>query len=90
MADVPKRWGLGELGLTGRMNGRAELEIVLAKEGVDLSGSSGTATIEGGSLQGIPVKSLHLTMRGDGQELRYDTASGSSGRPPGVPGPHYS
>ena len=79
VADAPPAWKLGELGLSGgKMSGRADLNVVLTPGLVDLSGSSGQATIRDGVLQGIPVKSLKLVMSAEGDELRYDTADAGS------------
>ncbi len=76
VADTPEAWQLQELQLTGRLTGTAALRVVLEPDGgADLSGSSGEATIEGGSLGGIPVKSLKLTMSAEGTDLRYDTGA---------------
>ena len=46
---------------------------MLAPAGVDLSGSSGEAVVEGGTIQGIPVKLLRLAMHATGGDLKYDT-----------------
>lgn len=73
VADVPPSWQLREAGITGLLTGTAELHVVLSPAGADLSGSTGEAVIEGGAIQGIPVKSLRLVMHAEGDELQYDS-----------------
>lgn len=71
---APAAWQLGELQATGRMSGKAHLLATL-QPGFepDLSGSSGEAIIEGGTFQGIPIKSLKLEMTAEGADLQYGT-----------------
>lgn len=70
---TPKLWQLDKAGITGRLTGTVALRAQLYPERVDLSGSTGTATIENASIQGIPVKSLRLAMHARGGVLEYDT-----------------
>ena len=73
MADVPPSWQLGEAGITGLLTGKAKLHVVLSPAGADLSGSTGEAVIEGGAIQGIPVKSLRLVMHAEGDDLQFES-----------------
>jgi translocation and assembly module TamB len=75
VAKAPKSWQLGEAGLTGRLTGKARVRAMLAADGVDLTGSSGDAVVEGGTVEGIPVKSLRLVMHAEGNDLKYETGS---------------
>ena len=78
VADAPKSWQLDEAGITGLLTGKVDLHAVLDPKGVDLSGSSGEAVVEGGTIQGIPVKSLKLVMRARGDDLQFATKSPGS------------
>lgn len=77
---TPKSWQLGEAGITGLLTGKVQLHALLDPSGIDLSGSSGEAVVEKGSVQGIPFKSLKLAMHAKGGDLQYDTKSPSSAR----------
>jgi translocation and assembly module TamB len=72
VADAPEKWQLGEAGITGRLTGKARLKVALTDRGADLSGSSGEAVIEGGTIEGIAVKSLRLVMHAEGDDLKYE------------------
>ena len=79
VAKAPKAWQLDEAGILGRLSGSARLKVLLDPRGVDLSGSTGEGEVIGGSIQGIPVKTLKLVMRADGNDLQYETkVSGNS------------
>lgn len=78
VARAPRSWQLDQLGATGRLTGEAHLKVALGTEETDLTGTTGEAVIEGGTLQGIPVKSLRLVMRAEGQELHYETPRASA------------
>lgn len=78
VAETPKTWQLDEAGITGLLTGKGHLLAKLDPAGVDLSGTSGEAVVEKGSIQGIPVKSLRLVMHAEGSDLRYDTRSRES------------
>jgi translocation and assembly module TamB len=82
VADTPARWRLGELGVTGRLTGRACMHAVFRPEAVDMSGTTGEASVEEGTIQGIPFKSLRLVMSAKGKDLHYETpkAGGRSSR----------
>lgn len=73
VADTPSTWQLDELGVTGRLTGHARLHAVLRPETVDLSGSTGHAVVEEGTIQGIPFQSMRLGMSAQGRDLRYDS-----------------
>src|SRR5207248_811418 len=73
VAKTPPSWQLDEAGITGLLTGRVHLRAVLNGDDVDLSGSTGDAVVEKASIQGIPVKSLHLAMHAHGNTLEYDT-----------------
>ena len=73
VAKAPPSWQLGEVGATGRLSGRVDLKVALAPVGPDLTGTTGRAVIEDGSLQGIPIKSLSLGLKADGNDLQYET-----------------
>ena len=77
VADAPEAWQLGEVGLTGTMAGQVHLVVDLGDSGVDLSGTTGQATVTDGTLGGIPVKSLKLNMTAEGEELQYESTSAS-------------
>ena len=79
VTKAPKSWQLDEVGATGRLTGQAHLVASFPSEGADLTGSSGRAVIEGGTLQGFPVKSLRLSMRGDKQDLQYSDEAEKKG-----------
>jgi translocation and assembly module TamB len=78
VSQTPSSWQLQEIAATGRLTGKARLVVVMNPNGADLTGSSGEAVLEGGTVQGIPVKSLRLTMRADGNDLQYDTSQPSA------------
>ncbi len=73
VTKAPKSWQLGEVDATGRLSGRVDLKVALDSDGPDLTGTAGRAVIEDGSFQGIPVKSLGLGLRADGNDLQYET-----------------
>jgi translocation and assembly module TamB len=77
VADAPRSWQLEESGVTGRLTGKVQLLALLKEQGVDLSGTTGEAIVEGGELQGLPFKRMKLVVEGSGRELRY----GRSGPP---------
>ena len=77
VADVPLSWQLHEAGITGLLTGTANLHVLLTPAGADLSGSTGEAIVEGGAIQGIPVKSLRLVMHAEGDDLQFDSKSPS-------------
>jgi len=78
VADAPKSWQLDEAGLTGRLSGDVRLLALLTPGGVDLSGTSGDAVVESGTIQGIPFKSLKLVMKASGNDLQYGTSQGKT------------
>jgi translocation and assembly module TamB len=59
------------------LTGWVKLHVVLAESGPDLSGSSGEAIVEKGTIQGIPFKTLKLAMQAHGQDLQYNTKPAS-------------
>jgi translocation and assembly module TamB len=73
VTKAPASWQLGEVGATGRLSGRVDLKVALDPSGPDLTGTAGRAVIEDGSFQGIPIKSLSLGLRADGNDLQYET-----------------
>jgi translocation and assembly module TamB len=81
VAQAPASWQLDEAGLTGRLTGKTHLLVVLDPKGADLTGSTGDAQLSGGTLQGIPVKSLTLQMSAEGQDLHYESDSPSASAP---------
>ena len=87
VADAPRSWQLDEVGATGRLSGKVQLAARLAPAGVDLSGTTGDAVLEGGKLQGIPFKSLRLSLTARGNDLRYESPRGDSSSNPPVPAP---
>ena len=88
-ARAPAKWQLAEAGFTGgRLSGRADLKAVLDRGDFDLTGTTGEATITGATLQGIPVKSLRLNLKAEGEDLQYATdadASASASASPANP-----
>ncbi|GAC1470850.1 MAG: hypothetical protein NVSMB9_16380 [Isosphaeraceae bacterium] len=88
VVKTPRSWQLDEAGVTGFLTGKAKLVVLLAPGGVDLSGTTGDAVVEGGTIQGLPFKSMKLVMDARGTDLRYDSPKGppstgptSEGRP---------
>ncbi len=73
IADAPKSWQLDEAEVTGLLTGKVQLKAQLKPDGVDLSGTSGQAVVEKGTIQGIPFTSLKLAMSARGNDLRYET-----------------
>ena len=73
VTKAPPSWQLGEVGATGRLSGNIDLKVGLAPSGPDLTGTVGRAVIENGSFQGIPIKSLALGVKADGNDLQYAT-----------------
>jgi translocation and assembly module TamB len=80
VADAPKKWQLDEAGLTGRLTGKVKLRAALAAAGADLSGTSGEGVVEGGTIQGIPFKTLRLAMQASGHDLQYNTKAAGEAR----------
>ncbi len=78
VVKTPKSWQLSEAAITGLLTGKVLLRALLEPTHVDLSGSSGQAIVENGTIQGIPVKSLRLAMHAQGSDLQYDTKSPDS------------
>jgi len=71
-ADAPPSWHLDRFGVEGgRLTGSAHLKMVLEPDGADLTGSTGDATITGGTLHGIPVKAVRLVLRGESADGRH-------------------
>jgi translocation and assembly module TamB len=87
VADTPSRWQLDEAGVTGLLTGKVKLHAVVGDGSVDLSGTTGTAVVEGGTLAGIPVKSLSLSMTASGDDLRYSKPGEKSSGLLGPSGP---
>ena len=87
VTKAPPAWNLGALGVTGRLSGEARVHATMSPDGVDLSGSSGKAVVTGGTIQGIPVKSLTLIMNAKGGELRYDSTKDASSNAVSPPDP---
>ncbi len=73
VTKAPAAWQLGELGATGKLTGKVDLRVALPPAGVDLTGTAGEAVIENGSFQGIPIKSLSVTMKASGGDLQFET-----------------
>jgi translocation and assembly module TamB len=73
VAETPKSWQLDEAGITGLLTGKVRLKAILDPKGVDLSGTSGEAVVEGGTIKGIPVKSLRLVMHAEKDDLQFET-----------------
>ncbi len=71
VADAPRSWQLYEAEVTGLLTGKVHLHAVLDPKGIDLSGSSGEAVVEEGTIQGIPVKLFKLAMHAVGDDLQY-------------------
>ena len=86
MAKVPPQWQLGDLEATGLLDGKAQIKIALDPQGADLTGTTGEVVIEGGSIQGIPIKSLRFDLHAEGRDLIYESeeAKADAGAP-GVP-----
>ena len=73
VARTPPSWQLAEGGLTGKLTGEVRLIVALTEAGADLTGSGGDAVIENGTLGGVPVKSLKIAMKAEGDSLQYET-----------------
>ena len=81
VADAPARWQLGEAGVVGRLTGGVHLVGFLKPAGIDLTGSSGEGTVENGTIQGIPFKSIKLAMKASGDDLQYETPKTDASKP---------
>ncbi len=80
IAEAPAKWQLREDGITsGRLTGKADLKAVLGDGGVDMTGTTGVAVIEGGELQGFKVKSLRLSLKAEGGDLHYEQSNHKDG-----------
>lgn len=75
VAGTPPKWELEKLGVTGRLRGDAHLKVAAGPERTDLTGTTGEAVVENATLQGIPIKSLKLNLKAQGQNLRYDSVA---------------
>jgi translocation and assembly module TamB len=73
VARTPQSWRLGNAGITGRLTGRADLRMALRPEGVDLTGTTGHATVEGATVEGIPARAVRLDLEGTGGDLKYQS-----------------
>ncbi len=73
VASAPESWQLAEVGATGKLTGKAQLKVNLAPSGTDFTGSTGNAVIDGASVKGIPIKSLHFDMTAEGEDLQFET-----------------
>ena len=73
VTKAPASWQLGEVGATGKLTGKVDLRALLPPAGVDLDGTTGEAVIENGSFQGIPIKSLSISMKANGGDLQFET-----------------
>jgi translocation and assembly module TamB len=78
IARAPRRWQLQDAGLTGDLSGRVRLVVDLTDRGADLTGSSGVATVTGGTIEDIPAKSFTLRMSGEGGSIRYDAGGAAT------------
>jgi translocation and assembly module TamB len=72
VTDAPPSWQLRAAEITGKLSGSVQLKVLLNRDGVDLSGSSGSASVQDATVQGIPIKSLALTMHAHGKDLQFD------------------
>jgi len=77
VTKAPAAWQLGELGATGTLTGKVDLRALLDRDGIDLTGTSGRAVIEDGSVQGIPIKALSVNMKASGKDLQFETSQGN-------------
>jgi len=77
---TPHLWQLDDAGIKGRLTGKVELRARLGASGVDLTGTTGHATVENAQIQGIPVKRLRLALRAQGEDLEYDTQTPEEAR----------
>lgn len=73
VARAPAAWQVGKLGATGTLTGKVNLRAQLAPEGVDLTGTTGRALIEDGSLQGIPIKEVSVNLKAEGNDIQFET-----------------
>ena len=73
VTKTPAAWQLNELGATGTLTGKVDLRAKLGADGIDLTGTTGRAVIEDGSLQGIPIKALSLNMKAQGKDIQFET-----------------
>jgi translocation and assembly module TamB len=71
VTKAPAAWQLHELGATGRLSGKVDLQVALPPSGPNLTGTVGEALIENGSFQGIPIKSLSVGLKAEGNDLQY-------------------
>lgn len=66
LAELPQSWQLQRLGVRGRFTGTGGLRLVLTKQGLDMTGTTGDGVIYGAEIQGIPLKTLRIKLRGQG------------------------
>lgn len=80
VARTPPSWGLRDAGLAGRLTGRADVRAASRPEGVDFTGTTGRASIEGATVEGIRAKAVRLDVLGAGGSLKYE--AGDDDGPP--------
>ncbi len=66
LTELPASWQLHRLGVRGRFTGTAGLRLVLTKQGLDMTGTTGDGVVQGAEIRGIPLKTLGIKLRGQG------------------------
>ncbi len=66
LTELPESWQLHRLGVRGRFTGTGGLRLVLTRQGMDMTGTTGDGVIYGAEIQGIPLKTLGIKLRGQG------------------------
>lgn len=77
VAKLPAEWGLPPE-ITGRLRGRAGLELLIDERGTLIPRGGGNAIIDDARVAGLPAE-VRLRLRGDGRRYRFD--SESDGKP---------
>ena len=72
VGKTPKFWGLADAGIGGKLTGTAHLKIALTADGVDPTGTEGSGLVTEATLGGIDVKTLKLSMKAEGDEIKYE------------------
>ncbi|MHB1557761.1 MAG: AsmA family protein [Isosphaeraceae bacterium] len=83
LTELPASWQLHRLGVRGRFTGTAGLRLVLTKQGLDMTGTTGDGLVQGAEIRGIPLKTLGIKLRGQGLRNRDEGPGVMGGGEPG-------
>jgi hypothetical protein len=79
VAKLPAEWGLPDH-ITGRLRGRASLELTVAVDGRLEPRGGGVATLDDARVVGLPAE-VRLRLRGDGRRYRFDSEPAAEVKP---------